>query len=136
MTLEDYHNSRWIAEPFHLFDCTLVSNGGVAVIVTTAERARDLKQPPAYIWGMGQGHPGDPNYAGWDLDTRSGAVISKDAAYATAGVGTRGRRRLRALRLLHLHRDGPARGLGFCAKGEGGPFVADGKTGAGRLAAR
>ena len=46
MTLADYHASRWVVEPLHLFDCCLVSNGGVAVIVTSAERARDLRQPP------------------------------------------------------------------------------------------
>ena len=61
LTLEDYHASRWVVEPFHLLDCCLVSNGGLAVIVTSAERARDLRQPPVYLWGMGQGHPGgDP----------------------------------------------------------------------------
>ena len=64
ITLEDYHNSRWIIEPFHLLDCCLVSNGAVAVIVTTAERARDLKKPPVYVWGMGQCHPGDDAHAG------------------------------------------------------------------------
>ena len=46
MTIDDYHASRWVVEPLHLFDCCLVSNGGVAVIVTSAERARDLRQPP------------------------------------------------------------------------------------------
>ena len=55
MTLDDYHGSRWIVEPFHLFDCTLVSNGAVAVVVTSSERARELQQPPVYVAGMGQG---------------------------------------------------------------------------------
>ena len=60
MTLEDYRHSRWVVEPLHLLDCCLVSNGGVAVIVIARGRgARDLKQPPAYVLGMGQGHPGD-----------------------------------------------------------------------------
>jgi acetyl-CoA acetyltransferase len=44
MTIEDYHRSRWVVEPFHLFDCCLVSNGGLAVIVTSAERARGLRR--------------------------------------------------------------------------------------------
>ena len=43
ITLEDYHNSRWVVEPLHLLDCTLVSNGGVAVIVTSAELAPEEK---------------------------------------------------------------------------------------------
>src|SRR5213076_692343 len=49
LTLEDYHRSRWIVEPFHLLDCCLVSNGGLAVIVTGRERARDSRKPPVYI---------------------------------------------------------------------------------------
>ncbi len=51
MTMEDYHASRWVVEPFHLYDCCLVSNGGLCLIVTSAERARDLKKPPVYIIG-------------------------------------------------------------------------------------
>ena len=53
LSLAQYHASRWIVEPFHLLDCCLVSNGGAAVIVTSAERARNLRQPPVYIWGLG-----------------------------------------------------------------------------------
>ena len=57
MTMADYHSSRWIVEPFHLYDCCLVSNGGCAVIVTSAERAKSLKKPPVYLLGMGQDIP-------------------------------------------------------------------------------
>jgi acetyl-CoA acetyltransferase len=82
LTLEDYHRSRWIVEPFHLFDCCLVSNGGLAVVVTSAERARDLARPPVYIRGMAQGHlGGDP------ADTlASGAVLSREPAFRMAGL--------------------------------------------------
>ena len=55
ITLADHQASRYVVEPLRLLDCCLVSNGGVAVIVTSAERARDLKQKPAYVLGMGQG---------------------------------------------------------------------------------
>ncbi len=51
LTLEQYHASRYIAEPFHLYDCCLVSNGGVAVIVTSLDRARGLRQPPVRVLG-------------------------------------------------------------------------------------
>ena len=45
ITIEDHQASRWIVEPLHLLDCCLISDGGVCIIVTTPERARDLKQP-------------------------------------------------------------------------------------------
>jgi acetyl-CoA acetyltransferase len=59
MTLDNHHNSRWIAEPLRLFDCCLVSNGAVALIVTSVERARDLKQPLVHVLGYAQRSPGD-----------------------------------------------------------------------------
>ena len=127
LTIEEYHRSRWIAEPFHLFDCCLVSNGGLAVIVTSAERANDLRKPPVYILGMGQGHPGgDP------LETlTSGAPLAKECAFAMADVT------LADIDVAELYDCYTFTVLvsledyGFCAKGEGGPFVADGKIGPG-----
>jgi acetyl-CoA acetyltransferase len=124
MTLDDYHKSRWVVEPFHLYDCCLVSNGGLAVIVTSSERAKDLQKPPVYILGMGQGHPGgDP------MDTLvSGAPIAKETAFAMAGV------ELSDIQFAELYDCYTFTVLvtledyGFCPKGEGGPFVADGKT--------
>jgi acetyl-CoA acetyltransferase len=123
MTLDDYHRSRWVVEPFHLFDCCLVSNGGLAVIVTSAERARDAKRPPVYLLGMGQGHPGgDP------VETlTSGAPLAKEAAFAMAGI------ELADIDVVELYDCYTftvivtLEDYGFCAKGEGGPLVADGR---------
>ncbi|MFC2071354.1 thiolase family protein [Chloroflexota bacterium] len=56
MTQDDYFAEPWVVEPFRRADCCLVSDGARGFIVTTAERARDLKQPPVYISGMGQFH--------------------------------------------------------------------------------
>ncbi len=124
MTIADYHRSRWVVEPFHLFDCCLVSNGGLAVIVTAAERARALAKPPVYIRGMGQGHPGgDPAET-----LTSGAVLAKESAFRMAGVT------LHDIDVVELYDCYTFTVLvcledyGFCKKGEGGPFVADGKT--------
>lgn len=52
---EDYDNSRWIVEPFRLFDCCMENDGAAAVILTTSERARDLRQKPAYLMAASQG---------------------------------------------------------------------------------
>ena len=59
ITLEDHQQSRWIVEPLHLLDCCQESDGAVALVVTTRERARDLRQPPAIIEGAAQGVAAD-----------------------------------------------------------------------------
>ena len=131
MTLEDYHASRWIVEPFHLFDCGLVSNGAVAVIVTSAARSRDLPRPPVYLRGFGQIAPGDNQFAGRDPLLDTGAKISGAQALGQAGIT------LADIDLVELYDCYTYTVLvtledyGFCAKGEGGAFVEDGKLGPG-----
>ena len=56
MSLDDYHNSRWVAWPFHLFDCCLVTDAGGAVVVTSTDRARDLKKAPVKVLGAAESH--------------------------------------------------------------------------------
>jgi acetyl-CoA acetyltransferase len=131
ITLEDYHASRWVVEPLHLLDCCLVSNGGVAVIVSAADRAKDMKQPPAYLWGMGQGHPGDLRRAGWDVETQTGAPMAKEQAFAMAGIGIDDIDICQVYDCYTYTVIVTLEDYGFCRKGEGGPFVADGKLGPG-----
>jgi acetyl-CoA acetyltransferase len=127
MTLEDHQNSRFVVEPLHLFDCCLVSNGAVAVIVTSAERARDLRQPPVYVRGVGQGAPGDNQSREADPAIYTGATRSGEIALRAAGVA------LDDIDILELYDCYTYTVLvtledyGFCKKGEGGEFVSDGK---------
>jgi len=127
LTLEEYHRSRWIVEPFHLLDCCLVSNGGAAVIVTSAERARNLRQPPVYVWGFGQGHPGgDP------IDTlTSGAPLAKKLAFTMAGIGSSDVDVAELYDCYTFTVLVTLEDYGFCPKGESGRFVEDGTIGPG-----
>jgi acetyl-CoA acetyltransferase len=92
ITIEEHQASRWIVEPLHLLDCCLVSDGGVCIIVSSAERARDLKQPPVLISGMGQGYTTQilEREDWWYAPHQKDAVQD---AYRMAGVGARHRRR-------------------------------------------
>ena len=131
MTLADHRQSRYIVEPLRLLDCCLVSNGGVAVIVTSAERARDLKQKPAYILGMGQGHPGDGNHGGREPMIHTGARLAGETAFRMAGIR---REDVSACEIYDCYTYTVLVTLedyGFCKKGEGGAFVENGRLGPG-----
>jgi acetyl-CoA acetyltransferase len=129
ITLEDYHASRWIAEPFHLLDCCLVSNGGIAVIVTSADRAAGLRQPPVWVRGWAQAHPGHSGRRFDDFGLVTGAAAAGPAALTMAGV------ELADIDVAELYDCYTYTVLvtledyGFCEKGEGGPFAASGVLG-------
>jgi acetyl-CoA acetyltransferase len=131
ITLEDHQSSRWICEPFHLLDCCLVSNGAVAVVVTRADRAADLAQPPVYVWGWGQCHPGYTNFRGSLEGLQSGATVSGQRAFEMAGIklddiDVREFYDCYTFTVLLTLED-----YGFVPKGEGGPFAATGALGPG-----
>jgi acetyl-CoA acetyltransferase len=131
MTMQDYHDSRWVVEPLHLYDCCLVSNGAVAVVITSTERAHDLRQPPVHLLGFGQAAPGDNSVTDQDRGVRTGAVRSGAMAMAMSGVTPDD---IDVLELYDCYTYTVLVTLedyGFCQKGEGGPFVADGKLGPG-----
>jgi acetyl-CoA acetyltransferase len=126
ITLQDHQASRMIADPLRLLDCCLVSNGAVAIIVTSAERAASLKQPPVHVWGWGQAHPGYANRKGSEFGLVTGAAQSGPEALKMAGVG------VDEIDVRELYDCFTYTTLvtledyGFCAKGEGGEFVASG----------
>jgi acetyl-CoA acetyltransferase len=131
ITLADHQASRWIAEPFRLLDCCLVSNGGVAVIVTTAERARHLAKPPVPVLGWAQCHPGHSLRRDENFGLVSGAAVAGPAALAMAGVS------LDEIDVVEIYDCYTFTVLitledyGFCSKGDGGPFLSSGVLGPG-----
>ena len=125
LDMETYMDSPWVAEPFHVLDCCLVSNGGVAVIVTTAERAKDLKQPPVYIRGFSQGH-NDANVAGKDTLVNGPAQRTGPRALSMADAQLSDVTQCQLYDCYTYTVLVTLEDYGFCAKGEGGAFVEDG----------
>jgi acetyl-CoA acetyltransferase/uncharacterized OB-fold protein len=145
ITLAGHQASRWVAEPLHLLDCSLVSNGAIAVIVTPALAAADGPRPPVHIWGWGQGHPGQPMARDSDFGLVTGAVQAGRAAMGAAGVGAADITMCQIYDCYTYTVLVSLEDYGFCAKGEGGPFAASGtlapggslpvNTGGGQLSA-
>lgn len=126
MTIDDHQNSRYIVDPLHLLDCCLVSNGAIAVIVTSGERARELGQPPVYLHGGGQCHPGYVDGRDSQFGLVSGARLSGQRAMTMAGVraeqiGVREIYDCYTYTTLITLED-----YGFCEKGEGGALAESG----------
>lgn len=129
LTMEDYHASRWVAQPLHLFDCCQETDGAAAVILTTAERARDMKQVPAYMLAAAQGS-GFRYGAGAMNRTmvHSNHEALAESLWGMAGIGPKDvdvaqfYENFTPLVLMSIE------DYGFCEKGEGGPFVAGGRV--------
>jgi acetyl-CoA acetyltransferase len=123
ITVADHQASRFVVEPLHLLDCCLVSNGGVAVIVTTGDRAASLAKPPVAVLGWGQAHPGNRWRRDDNFGLESGAARSGPAALEMAGVAIAD---VDVLELYDCYTYTVLLTLedyGFCKKGEGGEFV-------------
>jgi len=86
MSCDDYTKARWVVEPFRLPDCCLMTDGGRAVVITSAERARDLRRPPVLIMGMGQHNPSCDVHQATHLAGPSGARKSCETALNMAGI--------------------------------------------------
>ena len=127
ISVEDVLSSRMIADPLHLLDCSLVSDGGAAVILTSAERGTDFPHHPVYVLGVGEGH-GHEHISQARSLTTSAAVESGRRAFEMAGLGPRD---IDVAEIYDCFT--PAvlielEDLGFCKKGEAGAFVEAGGT--------
>jgi acetyl-CoA acetyltransferase len=132
LTLDEYFSARMISDPLCLYDYTMECDGAVAVITTTAERARDLRQTPAYVMGVATG--GDGRWGGgigWmgmpdDLFPSAGMEAVAKSLYGRAGIAPQDV----DVALLYDHFSPMVllqlEDFGFCGRGESGPFVADG----------
>jgi len=133
VTVEDVVNSRMIADPLHLLDCCVVTDGGGAVIVTSPEVAKSLKRPKVKVVGTGEA---PKVQQGGKLDlTYCGAVWSGPTAFEEAGVTPADIKYASIYDSFTITVLMTLEDLGFCKKGEGGRFVADGNliSGVGKL---
>jgi acetyl-CoA acetyltransferase len=128
MTLADHRASRMIADPFRLFDCSLESDGGAAVVISSAERARDGRHRPVTIAGVATGHPDSPASITQRPDiSRLGLGKAAHRAFEMAGVTPSDIDVAEVYDCFTYAVIRQFEEMGFCAPGEGGPFVADGR---------
>ncbi len=125
LTLDDYRAARMVVDPFGLLDCSLNTDAAGAVVVTTRERAKDLRRRPVLIKGFGTHN----NLTGWFADdnmVNTAAGPSGARAYAMAGLGPRDIDCAQIYDCFTYMVLAQLEDYGFCKKGEGGPFVAAG----------
>jgi acetyl-CoA acetyltransferase len=126
ITVQDVLASPMITSPLKRYDCALVSDGAAAAIVTSAERARDLKSIPVRV--LGQGYGLSHSYVGEAMRlTHSGAVDSGNKAFAMAGVTPADIDVAELYDCFTITVIIELEDLGFCKKGEGGAFVQGGR---------
>ena len=125
LSLELALSARMVSSPLTLRDCCLVTDGGGALVLTRADRARDLHKPPVYVLGFAQelSHLSISNMP--ELTT-TGAKITGAAAMAMAGVKVQDFDLAMLYDAFTINTILFLEDLGFCKKGEGGPFVASG----------
>ena len=128
ITLEDHRNSRMISDPFRLLDCSLESDGGAAVIISAAAQAADLRHRRVFISGVAEGHPDSPGSITQRPDMTSlGLAKAAPRAFAMAGVVPADIQVAQIYDCFTYAVIRQLEDLGFCAKGEGGPFVEGGR---------
>lgn len=133
MTIDDYLNARMISRPLRLFDFCLETDGACALVVTSTERAKDGPQPPALIRAVAQGSPRNPQ-PGVQFPvlmreniTTLPAKPTADKLYSRAGMGPEDIDVAQLYDCFSITVLLQLEDFGFCAKGEGGPFVSSGE---------
>jgi acetyl-CoA acetyltransferase len=132
ITLDDYMNSKMLADPYRILDCCLETDGAAAVIVTTEERARDLRARPVGIASAarGQPYPADEILNRQDLFT-TGLTIAAPEAFGTAGIKPAEVDFAMIYDCFTFEVLQQIEEAGFCERGEGGAFLEDVKIGPG-----
>jgi len=125
ITVDDVLSSKLVADPLHKLDCCVVSDGGCALILTTEDRARDLAHRPVHVRGAAGGMTHHSIQAMPDL-TRTAGAVSGPKAFADAGITAADVDTFQMYDSFSYTVLVCLEDLGFCAKGEGGPFAASG----------
>lgn len=128
ITVDDVLSSRAIAWPIHLLDCCVVTDGGGALVVTSADRAKDLRQKPVWVLGTGEATCHSivsqmPRFHVWDA-----AVMAGERAWAMSGATPADCDLAMLYDAFTIVPILALEALGFCKPGEGGAFVANGRT--------
>jgi acetyl-CoA acetyltransferase len=124
MSISDYLASPFLADPLRLLDSCLISDGGAAYVTTSVERARDLKQPPAVVLGVGEGYSGTgTHWAQQRAFTSTPQVFSAPRAFAMAGVAPDDVDLLTVYDPFTVVSLMQIEDMGFCPKGDVGSFV-------------
>jgi len=129
LTRDDYMAARWIAEPLCLYDNCLETDGALACVVVSAERARDCRRPPAYVHSVAQGLPRQHHtmVSYWSADPLEGPAHScARRLWAGAEFGPADVKVAQIYDAFTTLVPLSLEGYGFCARGEGGPFTDDG----------
>ena len=128
ITAADHAASRMISDPFRLLDCSLESDGGAAIVVSAADRARDMPHARVRLMGVAEGYPDSPSSITQRPDmTRLGIAKAAPIAFGQAGICPADIDVAEIYDCFTFIVLCQLEDMGFCAKGEGGPFVADGK---------
>ena len=129
ITVADVVSSRLVADPLHKLDCCVISDGGGACVLTTAERAADLEATPIYILGAAHATTHNMNISAMPDLTVSPAAQCGPLAFARAGIGPGDVDVAQLYDSFTITVVLTVEDLGFCAKGEGGAFVENGGLG-------